>query len=171
MAAPMATQRMSTIGRWLQVKQGSHPDVARGEIALCTDRWVNDNRAGDNRTSLAIFADKEALSKMVKALKLADPSAVTAQQVFEQEARLVFPDCNNRSMSKIFGAREWEKLSEKSTARVNPDWLGTSMSGTPIPLLVGKEFTATVPVYVSGEIQWYGSMERPIPLDYALISS
>ena len=117
----MATERVSTHGRFIKInKPHSTIGTREGEYALVTNRLVHDGRASENRTTLAIFADKAALDKMAKALKKLEPGSVSFAQFAEMQARLVLQNCDNKKMEAIFGAGEaWQKIYATTTKRIN----------------------------------------------------
>ena len=100
----MATQRTSTIGKWLVINSDSlNAETFAGNIAVVIDRWVNGSRAGENRTSLAIFEGQPEFDEMITVIKGSDPASTTLSKVVEDCAKLLLPDCNNRKLSAVFG--------------------------------------------------------------------
>ena len=149
----MATERTSTHGKWIVVADSTTADTDAGNIAVVFGRKGNDDKAGDNRTSLAIYEGQPEFDKMIQELKAADPDSTTLVQVLQDQAKLVLPDCNNRKLSTIFGAGNWRALFDPETSRVDPNLLGKDRAGRRVDLLVGKTFTALVPVVDNGVIR------------------
>ena len=61
----MATERTSTHGKWIVVADSMTADTDEGNIAVVFGRKVNDDKPGDNRTSLAIYEGQSEFDKMI----------------------------------------------------------------------------------------------------------
>ena len=81
----MATERFAAVGNYIKLTKDSAAGTAPGEFAIITGRFVNDKKAADNRTTLAIYSNQSTFGNMKAGIKKQDNTAGKFAEYFDFE--------------------------------------------------------------------------------------
>ena len=116
----MATERFAAVGNYIKLTKDSAAGTAPGEFAIITGRFVSDEKAADNRTTLAIYSSQSTFDKMKAGIRKQDNSACNFAEYIERNARTVLKDCNNTRLSNVVGAGDiWKDFISQTTRRLH----------------------------------------------------
>ena len=143
----MATERFAAVGNYIKLTKDSAAGTVPGEFAIITGRFVSDEKAADNRTTLAIYSSQSTFDKMKAGIRKQDNSACNFAEYIERNARTVLKDCNNTRLSNVVGAGDiWKDFISQTTRRLNAADFGKDFRGSPAHPHAGKTFNGLVPV-------------------------